>query len=81
MEKTIKTFFTFLNFSKIIIFLLIKFSYSYEILDYTEKNWPQSCKGRNQIPINFPNANQFKYNISNYFEILDTNYKKINEKS
>ena len=47
-----------------------------KLLDYSEKDWPATCKGNRNSPINFPA--DFTYNTSNYFELISTDYKIIN---
>lgn len=58
------------------LLILVSCAFS-ELLDYTEKDWPATCKGKRNSPIDFPS--NFNYNTGNYFEILRTEYKPIND--
>lgn len=64
----------FLTLNFLISLNLISSIFS-ELLDYSEKDWPSSCKGRRNSPINFPY--NYIYDTSNYFEILSTQYNAI----
>lgn len=62
----------------LVVILLIPNIFA-SVIDFTEKTgWGGDCPaGKRQSPINFPS--NYNYTVSNYFEILSTEYKTISE--
>jgi carbonic anhydrase len=58
-----------------ITFVLIN-SYIFHLLDYSEEDWPDTCKGNKQSPIDFDS--KYDYNRTNdFFKIVENSYKEI----
>ena len=54
-----------------IILFKLSSSQSSGLLDYTESNWPSTCQGQRQTPIDFPTPNSSTAN-STYFPVNNT---------
>ena len=58
----------------LLLYILTEFIFC--VLDYTGANWPDSCKGNRQSPIDFTNSFKYKQD-SDYIKLLERNYDNL----